>query len=162
MSKLLVLLFPGHHPLIIFIYSYNDYFHFKSWIAYSYDKGMSVYCYSLDCSKLNARPRSAWLNSSQIILHDSVKEVQFCSEVEIPVLRKIARFTKEEWDGKGLGEEAKKLLNYKAGRKRWAKLEFLGKSVCGHNADKGGRFCPGYLSERSKIQAKEGNAVIFG
>ena len=61
-----------------------------------------------------------------------------------------------------MGEEARKLLNYKAGRKRWAKLEFLGKGVCGCNADKGGRFCPGYLSERSKIQEKEGNAVIFG
>ena len=60
------------------------------------------------------------------------------------------------------GEEARKLLDYKAGRKRWAKLEFLGKGVCGCNADKGGRFHSGYLSERSKIQAKEGNAVIFG
>lgn len=53
-------------------------------------------------------------------------------------------------------------MDYKAGRKRWAKLEFLGKGVCGRNADKEGRFRSGYLSERSKIQAKEGNAVIFG
>lgn len=112
MSKLLLLLFSGHHPLIIFIYSYKDYFHFKSWIAYSYDKGMSIYCYSLYSSKLNARPRSTWLNSSQIILHDSVEEVQFFNEVEIPVLRKTARFTKEEWDGEGLEEEAEKLLRF--------------------------------------------------
>ena len=50
--------------------------------------------------------------SSQIILHDSVEEVQFFSEVEIPVLRKTTRFTKEEWDGEGLGEEAEKLLRF--------------------------------------------------